>query len=167
MNKSVTFANQVRVREYDNRANGRNQFRPTNLANQFNSSPYGENRHSLVERNSSPLRPALREYSPSPARSPSPSRYNDMGGSPLVLKSGLRMSTSGSPARENYAAEPLRMSSGFDRVEQGEIIKIFKDSIFLERELEAAKIELSLKPDFNLLDAFRLLDNSGKGWLTS
>lgn len=46
----------------------------------------------------------------------------------------------------------------FDKVEQGEVAKIFKDTIFLERELESAKIEVALKPDFNLLDLFRLLD---------
>ncbi len=42
-----------------------------------------------------------------------------------------------------------------------------KDSIFLERELESSKIELALKPDFNLLDGFKLLDTQGKGFLTS
>ncbi len=30
--------------------------------------------------------------------------------------------------------------------------------IFLERELESAKIELTLKNDFNLLDAFKMFD---------
>ena len=42
-----------------------------------------------------------------------------------------------------------------------------KDSIFLERELESAKIELALKPDFNLLDLFRLLDPLSKGYFSS
>ena len=40
---------------------------------------------------------------------------------------------------------------------------MFKDIIFLERELEAAKIELTLKPDFNLLDAFKMVDVAGQG----
>lgn len=39
----------------------------------------------------------------------------------------------------------------FDRIEKGEIVKVFKDFIFLQRDLETAKIELSLKPDFNLV----------------
>jgi hypothetical protein len=30
--------------------------------------------------------------------------------------------------------------------------------IFLEREFESAKIELTLKNDFNLLDAFKMFD---------
>jgi len=58
------------------------------------------------------------------------------------------------------------VSQNFDRVEQGELAKIFKDTIFLERELESAKIELTLKPDYNLLDAFRMLDTTGKGYIT-
>lgn len=44
------------------------------------------------------------------------------------------------------------------RNEVEETYKLLKDIIFLERELESSKIELTLKPDFNLLDAFRLLD---------
>ncbi len=54
-----------------------------------------------------------------------------------------------------------------DVIEKGEVAKIFKDSIFLERELESAKIELSLKPDFNLLDLFRMLDPTSKGFITA
>ncbi len=45
-----------------------------------------------------------------------------------------------------------------DRVEQEECHKMLKEIIFMERELESAKIELSLKPDFNLLDAFKVID---------
>jgi hypothetical protein len=46
------------------------------------------------------------------------------------------------------------------------VAKIFKDSIFLERELESAKIEVALKPDFNLLDLFRMLDPHSKGYFS-
>ena len=45
--------------------------------------------------------------------------------------------------------------------------KVFKDTIFLERELESAKIELTLKPDFNLVDGFKMMDTTNKGYLTS
>lgn len=38
-----------------------------------------------------------------------------------------------------------------------------KDNIFLERELESAKIEAALKPDFNLLDVFKIFDSRGTG----
>jgi hypothetical protein len=40
---------------------------------------------------------------------------------------------------------------------------VLKDNIFLERELESAKIEAALKPDFNLLDAFKIFDTRGTG----
>lgn len=33
----------------------------------------------------------------------------------------------------------------------------------MERELESARIEAALKPDFNLLDAFKLFDTRGTG----
>ena len=52
---------------------------------------------------------------------------------------------------------------GFDRIEQSELAKVLKDNIFLERELESAKIEAALKPDFNLLDAFKIFDTRGTG----
>jgi len=51
----------------------------------------------------------------------------------------------------------------FDRVEQQEFARVVKDNIFLERELESARIELALKPDFNLLDAFKIFDLRGTG----
>lgn len=56
------------------------------------------------------------------------------------------------------------MSYGsFDKVEQNEFAKILKDNIFLERELESAKIEVALKPDFNLLDCFKIFDTRAVG----
>jgi len=56
------------------------------------------------------------------------------------------------------------MSHGsYDRIEQSEFAKVLKDNIFLERELEGAKIEIALKPDFNLLDAFKIFDIRGNG----
>lgn len=45
-----------------------------------------------------------------------------------------------------------------DYVEKQEVSTMLKECIYLERELESARIELSLKPDFNLLDAFRMID---------
>ena len=35
--------------------------------------------------------------------------------------------------------------------------------IFKEKELEKAKIELVIRPDFNLTDAFRIFDINKKG----
>lgn len=51
----------------------------------------------------------------------------------------------------------------YDRVEQSEFSKVLKDNIFLERELESQRIELALKTDFNLLDAFKIFDTKGVG----
>lgn len=48
---------------------------------------------------------------------------------------------------------------GLDQVEQVEFCEALKEIIFLERDLEAAKIDLALKSDFNLMDAFRLFDH--------
>ena len=42
---------------------------------------------------------------------------------------------------------------------------MIKDIISQERELESTKIELTLKPEFNLLDAFRMIDTCNKGWV--
>lgn len=41
-----------------------------------------------------------------------------------------------------------------NRMELEEFIKSIKDIIFAEREVESAKIELALKSDFNIVDAF-------------
>lgn len=51
----------------------------------------------------------------------------------------------------------------YDRIEQAEFAKVLKDNIFLERELESARIEAALKNDFNLLDAFKIFDTRGTG----
>jgi Ca2+-binding EF-hand superfamily protein len=42
-----------------------------------------------------------------------------------------------------------------------------KEIIFIERDIESAKIDLALKSDFNLVDAFRLFDMRGFGAITS
>jgi hypothetical protein len=37
----------------------------------------------------------------------------------------------------------------------------------MEKTIELLKIDLSLRADFNLIDAFRVFDQQGKGWITS
>lgn len=44
---------------------------------------------------------------------------------------------------------------------------MLKEMVFLEREVESAKIELALKSDFNLMDAFRMFDVKGLGCFTA
>ena len=50
--------------------------------------------------------------------------------------------------------------------EQEELVKAFKEQMDLERELEDAKLRLADAPDFNLTDAFQMLDKMSKGFLT-
>ena len=48
-------------------------------------------------------------------------------------------------------------------VGEKEIIECFKEEISISCELEDLKTELSLKPDFNLIDAFRMFDIMDRG----
>ena len=65
-------------------------------------------------------------------------------------------------------ASPAKLAPRkFDRVELEEFTRIMKDIVFSEREVESAKIELALKSDFNLLDAFRMFDFKGAGDVTA
>ena len=70
------------------------------------------------------------------------------------------------PVERNQLKEELDSLNRFDRFEQEECHKMIKDIIFLEREQETMKIELALKPDFNLLDAFKTIDIQQKGWVS-
>ena len=63
---------------------------------------------------------------------------------------------------QGYSAAKPRTAK-FDRIELEEFTRILKDIVFSEREVESAKIELALKSDFNLIDAFRLFDTKGLG----
>ena len=51
--------------------------------------------------------------------------------------------------------------------DESELVRGFKEQINLENELEDAKNRLALQPDFNLPDAFDLLDRHLLGTLTS
>jgi hypothetical protein len=46
------------------------------------------------------------------------------------------------------------------------IASILKRLIELEGDLERRKIHLSRQPDFNLIDAFRILDSQGLGTIS-
>lgn len=47
-----------------------------------------------------------------------------------------------------------------------ELVKALYDIIREERDLEAAKINLAKRADFNLYDAFKIFDNISKGYIT-
>ena len=42
-------------------------------------------------------------------------------------------------------------------------MRCLQEIIAFEQELESQKVNLSLRDDFNLIDAFGLLDHDGKG----
>lgn len=46
------------------------------------------------------------------------------------------------------------------------MVNLFREQLELEKRLERAKIDLSLRTDFNLIDAFRIFDTDGKGWVS-
>ena len=58
------------------------------------------------------------------------------------------------PAREIRVSGANRC----DKIELEEFVRTLKDIVFAEREVESAKIELALKSDFNLVDAFKMFD---------
>jgi hypothetical protein len=48
------------------------------------------------------------------------------------------------------------------------LIKAFKEQLLIERDLEKAKIDLFEScSDFNLFDAFKIIDSQGKGYVFS
>ena len=72
--------------------------------------------------------------------------------------SGFNPAASGSP---NRRFSPMRVS------DESELVRAFKEQITLENELEDAKNRLALQPDFNLPDAFDLLDRYNRGSLSA
>ena len=47
-----------------------------------------------------------------------------------------------------------------------ELVKALYDIIREERDLEAAKINLAKRGDFNLFDAFKIFDTTSRGYIT-
>lgn len=41
-----------------------------------------------------------------------------------------------------------------------------REHVLLERELEDAKVNLAIKPDFNLFDAFKIFDLNSNGYIS-
>ena len=50
--------------------------------------------------------------------------------------------------------------------EEEELISAFREYIRLELEIDEAKCRLAQQPDFNLMDAYQMLDKFSKGWVT-
>lgn len=50
--------------------------------------------------------------------------------------------------------------------EEKELVAMLNDLLNMELDLEKARIELAVKPDFNLTDLFRMFDIENKGYIT-
>ena len=51
--------------------------------------------------------------------------------------------------------------------EEEQFIGAVREQLNLEKELETAKIRLAAQSDFNLIDAFHMIDLIGKGWFNA
>lgn len=60
---------------------------------------------------------------------------------------------------------PRRHNLKFDEEEQ--FISAIREYIRLELEVDEAKARLAAQPDFNLMDAYQMLDKFSKGWVTA
>jgi len=69
------------------------------------------------------------------------------------------------------AVSPRRTAKKENLIQETEVrvalIDVLKQFIQIEKELEVAKQDLSLRPDFNLLDFFRTFDVDGRGSISS
>ena len=61
--------------------------------------------------------------------------------------------------------ENVSISGILSRTEEAFFLKCFTEMILFEKDLEVQKINLSLREDFNLIDAFGMLDQRGKGYV--
>lgn len=59
-----------------------------------------------------------------------------------------------------------RMTKPMHYGEERELVSYLRDLMRLESDLEQAKCDLAAKPDFNLVDCFKLFDESERGWST-
>ena len=74
--------------------------------------------------------------------------------------------TSYSPSRQ--PAQRSQRGSPLQPRDEDQLFASFREMLLLERELERAKVDLiTTCPDFNLYDAFKLLDRGTKGWIQS
>ncbi len=62
--------------------------------------------------------------------------------------------------------KPKKIKGYFDKLEQIELTNCLKQILNIEKAIEAAKIELALKHDFNLMDAFKFFDTNSVNSVT-
>ena len=115
-------------------------------------------------RNSSPLRASSPYRGSSPPRTPA--RNSSPLRSPSRSQAGFR-----SPATSKFSerrSSPTRTQLfPASSADISEVVSTFKQQIDLSRDLESAKISVSRQPDFTILDFFRLIDLTDKGYIIS
>ena len=90
----------------------------------------------------------------------------------LSTSKGFKESLEYSPRDDGRFSEkmPIRVSRNSlrnkDIETKTEIIKVFREIIHLEREIELSKQDLALRSDYNVFDTFRLFDKKGKSILS-
>lgn len=91
-------------------------------------------------------------------------------GSPGLSASNLSPTRFESPNKStgfrSYRSSASRLASNLSEFDESELVRSFKQQIDLARELEAAKFSLASRPDFNLVDGFRILDEHDKGYIS-
>jgi len=116
---------------------------------------------SSFEESKRPSSP-LRRTAASPLRQTETAGLAGLTASATNLGAGLSASQ-GSPSRTTSFAASLsspsrRYGSPLKPSDENELVRAFREQIALENELEEAKNRLALQPDFNVPDAFDLLD---------
>ncbi len=126
------------------------------------SSPLRSSSPVVVTR--SPIREVV-HYSPLPVRVVSPVReviYRSPIREPVIVRHV-------SPIR-SYDVIPVRVSPVKKPIlplyEEDQLVNSLRDVVQQERELEASKVNLTLKPDFNLHDAFGIFDVDHDGQIS-
>jgi len=141
----------------------------------FHASPSRTSRSFMA----SPSRTA-RSFIASPSRTAYASRSFAVSPGRALSTSPNRstLSPTRSPVREefttptkspgkSFASYSAEKQSPLREEDEDELMQTLKTQIKSERELESIKQSLALQSDFNLLDAFRLFDTKGRGWITS
>jgi len=70
-----------------------------------------------------------------------------------------------SPNLNSASLKDLKINLGKD-IMIDELIAIFKEQIKIEKNLEDHKVNLSLQPDFNLPDAYKIFNTKNKNYIT-
>lgn len=136
-------------------------------------------RKTKVQKVKSPSSKNMRSLQASSPRNRSPKRkYHDVDEeekSP-VWTSPHKSTSRIQPPREFLEYDTLRPRSpprGYlpndetlKHTEEKELVIALNDLLMMENDLEQQKINLSIKPDFNLIDLFRMFDVEAKGYIT-